>query len=204
MLSFQFRPIDKWPLPPGKRENSQFKATWLKTLDLLEHELRHLGAKEIVIQADVTLAMIRNDGMLRGDARPNSPRVILSFESKHGPLSYPCDRFTAMQDNIRAIALGLEALRKVERYGITQRGEQYKGWERIAGPVAGMAPADAQSLLSAAAGISGTHIKSAEMLEHVYRMAASRTHPDAGGNPEAFKKVVQAKEVLDKHFGRNP
>jgi hypothetical protein len=34
------------------------------------------------------------------------------------------------QDNLRAVALGLEALRRVERYGIAQRGEQYAGWRR--------------------------------------------------------------------------
>lgn len=35
------------------------------------------------------------------------------------------------QINLRAIALGLEALRKLDRYGITSRGEQYTGWRAI-------------------------------------------------------------------------
>jgi hypothetical protein len=35
------------------------------------------------------------------------------------------------QHNVRAIALGLEALRKVDRYGITRRGEQYAGWKAL-------------------------------------------------------------------------
>jgi hypothetical protein len=33
--------------------------------------------------------------------------------------------------NARAIALGLEALRKVDRYRITKRGEQYTGWSAL-------------------------------------------------------------------------
>jgi hypothetical protein len=33
--------------------------------------------------------------------------------------------------NLRAIALGLEALRKVERYGIAERGQQYAGFAQI-------------------------------------------------------------------------
>jgi hypothetical protein len=205
MLTYQFRPIDQWP---GKetshysRKRSQFSAAWSKTLDLLERELCFLAAKAIIIQADISLDMIKNDGMLRANATPRTPRVILSFESKHGPLSYPCDRFTHWQDNIRAIALALEALRSVDRYGVTRRAEQYKGWERIAGPVAGQMPyGEASTTLLSAAGIA--HIPGSvtkELLEQIYRMAASRTHPDAGGDPETFKKVVAAKEALDKHF----
>lgn len=202
MLQFQYRPIERWPLPSKPRKTSQFSASWPSTLDLLETELRYLGAKEIVIQADVTPQMIRNDGMLRGDARPASPKVILSFESKHGPLSYPCDCFTTMQDNIRAIALALEALRKVDRYGVTARGEQYRGWERIGGPVgpSPMSAAQAAGHLFIAAGFNPRPLKRDE-LEDVYRKACSKTHPDAGGSKEAFQRVQQAKEVLDRHFG---
>ena len=53
---------------------------------------------------------------------------MVAFESKHGPLKYATDVFDHWHANLRAIALGLEALRKVERYGITQRGEQYTGF----------------------------------------------------------------------------
>lgn len=44
---------------------------------------------------------------------------------RRGHLSYPCDTFTTLQDNLRVIALALEALRMVDRYGVTRRGEQY-------------------------------------------------------------------------------
>src|ERR1700675_3855774 len=84
-----------------------------------------LDAKKLVFQIDVRESEIRLDGLPSARARPNDPAVIVSFDSKHGPLRYFCDQFTDWQDNIRAIALGLEALRKVERYGITHRGEQY-------------------------------------------------------------------------------
>ena len=72
------------------------------------------------------------------DTRADTPRVVVSFDSCHGPLRYQCDRFTttragtkAWHANVRAIALGLEALRKVDRYGIAGSGEQYRGWTAL-------------------------------------------------------------------------
>lgn len=53
----------------------------------------------------------RVDGLLRAAARPEHPGVVLAIDSQHGPLSYPCDKFTLWRDNLRAIVLGLEALR---------------------------------------------------------------------------------------------
>jgi hypothetical protein len=50
---------------------------------------------------------------------------------------FAVDKFATWQDNLRAIALGLEALRKVDRYGITKNSEQYTGWKQLeAGPAA--------------------------------------------------------------------
>lgn len=136
MLVYQFRPLSPdCGIPRFRsRKSSPFRAKWSATLDLLESELVHLKGKELVLQADVRLDEIRNDGMLRADARPATPRVILSFESKYGPLSYPSDAFLDWQSNVRAIALSLEALRTVDRYGVTQRAEQYRGWQQLPPP----------------------------------------------------------------------
>lgn len=132
MLDYTIQPIQKWPgekrLPEDRRE-SQFKAGWSDTLELLERELAMIRATDVVIQADCPREALRNDGRFRAGARLYGPAVILSFETKKiGPLSYPCDTFNHWTDNVRAIALALEALRKVDRYGVGRGGEQYRGW----------------------------------------------------------------------------
>lgn len=201
MLQYQFRPIDQWPGQQTKsRKPSQFSAPWSKTLDLLERELGMLNARNIVIQAAVAFDDIRNDGMLRASARPSWPGVILAFDSKHGPLSYPCDQFSDWQSNVRAIALALEALRAVDRYGVTKRAEQYQGWAKLPGPTheLAMTPQQAVTVLGKAA-CDQTPI-SRETLEDVYRRACAATHPDVGGDAVAFKQVQAAKAVLDRHF----
>jgi hypothetical protein len=100
-LQFEYRPIDAWPGERTKtRQPSQFKAPLTNTLDLLDRELTKVGARNIVFQCDVDAADIRLDGMLRAGVKPRSPAVILSFDSRHGPLSYPCDRFNDWKDKL--------------------------------------------------------------------------------------------------------
>ena len=135
MLNATFRPLTQWPGERTKtRRDAQFRATYSKTLDLLEYELDKLRAGNTVIQVDnLTTADIRNDGWPKGSWCPRGgwQGVIVSFESHKGAMSFPCDRYTEWQDNLRAIALSLEALRTVDRYGVTRGNEQYTGWARL-------------------------------------------------------------------------
>jgi hypothetical protein len=61
---------------------------------------------------------LRRDGMLKADARPRPP-VILSFLDREGQRqAYPCDTYAWWEDNLHAIAVVLEDLRRAERYGV--------------------------------------------------------------------------------------
>jgi hypothetical protein len=122
--------------------------------------------------------------------------VILSFTAKVGALSYPCDTFTTWQDNVRAIALALEALRKVDRYGVTTHGEQYRGFLALEGATA--APAGfvtghgAAEWLNDTFGEPGTVMTCGELL----RRAKRATHPDLGGDVAKFQRVSLAEAKL--------
>jgi hypothetical protein len=147
-MTYSVRPIDTWPGPRSHRHRmSQFSASYSATERLLAAELGHLAARNVVLMIDVSESDIRLDGLLRASARPDYPGVIVAFDSRYGPLKYMSDTFTRWQDNVRAIALGLEALRKVDRYGITKRGEQYTGWRQLTAGGNGMTPAEAAALI---------------------------------------------------------
>ena len=211
-LGVQFGPFDG-PPPPSEGIVSQFDASWGSTVELLARELRELGAEQIVVElADVTDADFRIDGLPRANARIGDP-VRVSFNSRYGPLRYETGRFRARyyratldgwQANLRAIALGLEALRKVDRYGITKRGEQYTGWKALP---ASTDPADAiqnedqaRSVLMDAAGMSALSPDGLKAGGSVAREIALRavraTHPDGGGDETEFRKVQRAREIL--------
>ena len=79
MIEAHFVPIDKWPGEPKKswqRKTGHFRAKYSDTLDLLEKELDHLRAKNIVIEAYFNRNQIRNDGLQRLSCAPIAmPRV---------------------------------------------------------------------------------------------------------------------------------
>jgi hypothetical protein len=189
-----------------------FSANYAKTLDLLESELKHLGAKEIVIQAGFTAQQIRNDGWPRGGENPKLHQgVILSFQTKRGPLSFPCYRYGNWQANLRAIALSLEALRAVDRYGVTQQAEQYKGWTQIEAPKDGFVDRLAAALFVAdQSGASDVDqdvlanriLQSAEARQAAYLRAAKALHPDVGGKQEDFVRLQKAMELLRQQTAR--
>lgn len=179
MTAVIVRPIVLWPHPPTRgRRRSAFKAGWSDTVILLEREVGLLGGRQAVMQIAVTEEDLRLDGRIRANARPPHPGVIVSFESRHGPLEYATDVFDDWQDNVRAIALGLEALRKVDRYGIAKRGEQYRGWKALS--AGGPSPARGEDLIR----------------EHgSVKAALHATHPDKGGDPQDFAAVQAARET---------
>lgn len=197
------RPIGAWPRPATRnRQRSQFSANWSATLDLLDRETFHLGNgrrhPDTVLQIALRERDFRiSDGMPRANAVPSHPGVILSIESAKGPLSFPCDKFDRWQDNLRAIALGLEALRKVDRYGITPGDEQYQGWRAIeAKPSAAFATAQAAlDYLGAMADVDRGGWVQAHAAG-IYRAARARSHPDRGGDRATWDRVEAAGDVL--------
>jgi hypothetical protein len=191
MLSYTVR-----PLTPAARarmsgrgtEHSPFTANWSATAVLWEKEIRQLGGRNVVLMVDCTEADLRNDGMLRANARLASPAVAVAFESrKQGPLMFACGRYRTWQDNLRAIALGLEALRKVERYGIVASDEQYTGFQAL---TAGEQWPTWAMLLAAESGMS--YEDAYNDPKTAFRLASQRTHPDVRGTADRFRAVKEA------------
>lgn len=184
VTDFAFRPITTWPGGLTRsRRRSPFGAAYSSTLELLHREVDHLVARRldpVVIQLALSDDDIRRDGLPRAHARPEHPGVILSFTSQYGPLRYATDVFTDWQSNLRAIALGLESLRRVDRYGITKGGEQYAGWRALeAGGTDEGRLERGRRLISEHGGVA---------------QALHATHPDHGGDPEDLQAVLAARE----------
>lgn len=190
-MRYEIRPLGPWtdPVTEERQSSGRFKVKWQTTLYLLGRETEQLGATLVVIQVDVTEGDLRRDGMLRANARVGFPGVRVSFDSRHGPLTYATDQYEqrwygdppSWQANVRAISLALEALRAVDRYGVSSRGEQYRGWLAIEGGP-NLDRAAAQGLLASYGG---------------EREALKATHPDMpGGSREAFERVQAARRLL--------
>lgn len=127
---FSFRPLIAFPRPlKSPRKRARFDSSIDMTFSLLASELKAVKAKNAVLQLHIENGGLRADGLPK-IALP-SPEVVLSFETDDRAVSMPCDTYTDWRDNVRAIALPLDSLRAVDRYGVTQNGEQYVGWAAL-------------------------------------------------------------------------
>jgi hypothetical protein len=198
MIDVRFRPMG--PLAKKTRSNSQFRSKYQTILDKLETELDKLSAKSIVIEAGFELSQIRNDGWPRSAARPSHPDVRLSFNSKGKEMAFPCSTYTSMDDNLYAIALTLERLRDINRYGVTQEGQQYKGFTALPAPApAGPTRIKAATLLAFLAGdehSAETVATNTEAREAAYKVVVKKAHPDVGGSRSVWDSVQEAIGVL--------
>lgn len=131
------RPLPAWPYGKQSPRSATYRSTYTDTLTELDDELSAIGAREVIIGVVASERDVRIDGQLRADAKVGYPGVELSFELPDGRrVAFHTDRHrgyaSSWQDNLRAIVLGLRALRAVSRYGITEGvGEQYAGFAQL-------------------------------------------------------------------------
>ena len=200
----EFRSLStRIPPPPQGRVRGKYRASMQTTMKDLQRELEHLGARSIVFEIDCPEGDIRLDGWgPRADARVSSPTVIVSFNSRFGPLRYVSTNFDTWQANLRAIAVGLHRLRLIDDSGISRRGEQYTGWKQLPSGDGFATAYEAAVYLAAAAGY-GEHQQDGvaqqmatnrNLFLEVYRMAARNAHPDVGGTQAAMSRVNRARE----------
>lgn len=217
-IEITIKPIQKWigaeTKTPG---NSQFRNTYSDTKKKLGFELAKLNAISSSVQLEMFIKPedLRRDGiLLRAHAKPYKPGVVLSFSiitrrfknnqtgvirNETKTLSYPCDTYNDWQDNVRAIALSLEKLRSVARYGVFKYEDMIS---RLALPSADGKLSDADAALAFLSNKSGHpigEIKSSEVsLKTAYRVAAQNLHPDKNGGKttDGFIKLQDAKRIL--------
>lgn len=201
--SMRVAPIREWPgTLTTDRQVSKFSASLSDTLRTLEREIFHLvDTRKQQRSAELLIAIepgqFRQDGRPYANAKASHPGLIFSIDSRHGHLSYPCDTFTRWEDNLRAIALALEALRKVDRYGVTKRGEQYRGFLALEATAAPAGFADTNAALRFLASFHPNVPRADEVTPKLLlRSAQRKAHPDHGGDDATFQRVSLAEAKL--------
>lgn len=168
--------------PPGwprtkAREKSRFQQTLAKAMKRLDDELRRINAKNVVISSNVTL----------GTQRPGDPGVAVYFLQGEHQRCVPCDRWQSVEDNVHAIALTLEALRAIDRWGTRGMVDAaFRGFAALAAPTEGW---------RAVLGFTAADTPSADAVAAAYRVRAQMHHPDKpGGSAERMADLNRARE----------
>lgn len=173
-----------WPQTKGRREGG-FKVSYEEAASQLADELERLGAASGYISTDQE---VRISGTPVRDRQPRSPGVALYFVRHDKTLCIPCDKFSSVRDNIRAIGLTLEAIRRMERYGTNQM---------IEAALAGFAalPANASESTGPRAWhevLGVTSDAAPAVVRAAYRALAQEAHPDKGGTQEQWLELQNA------------
>lgn len=176
-----WRPLPVWPYPERPRSSSSFRTSWDGSLALLEREVAAIAGDDVVIGVVCEPSEISFSGALRSRAKVGYRGAEVSFNMPAaGRIAFHTDAYPTLHWNIHAIALGLEALRAVDRHGVTSGIEQYAGFAQI-GPGGGDVVRGRQ-LVEAAGTV---------------RKALAAAHPDHGGNArdladvQAYRKAAE-------------
>ena len=216
MIEVSFRYMERQKPNPlaadGVRSARSSNPSWSKAFELLRYELHRINAKDVVIEAGYKPHQVRSDGWPYSSAAPEHQQVRVSFSTNGVPVSFFQGHFAGSIDcvpyNVWLIAMTLQALRAVNRYGCSRAGEQYRGWSQL--PPGGIPTQEWASLEEAARWLlaqTEINMSPANLLGNpknlrlVYRQVASEAHPDAGGRVEVMAKVNRCKDFIEK--GRN-
>lgn len=174
-----------WPrTEPGRREHSKFKQDVNSALRFLKREVQLLGATNLVLSSNYTLGV---------DA-PKDPGVVAYFVYNKSPVAIPCDRWLKLCDNIYAIALTIEAMRGMERWGAKHMIEaMFTGFKRLEAKTGGISWWEVLGVPSTA---------TASQITEAYRDKARICHPDKGGSHEAMTNLNAAYEMALSQNGR--
>jgi hypothetical protein len=149
----------------------------------LENEIERLGALNPVLSTNVSL---RLDGRPRSDENPRDPGAAIYFSFRGKATVLACDRFQFVADNIAAIAGHIEALRRVERYGVGTIEQALAGYKAL--------PADTAANWRAVFGFAADSRPTVEQVNTAYREAARLKHPDVGGTEIEMAHVNRARD----------
>lgn len=173
-----------WPrTAPALVSASRYSKKSMKrvTDDLLE-EVRLLGGSGLVISSNVQL---RQNGLPKsGQKQPGDRGASIYFNRSGKQLCFACDKWGLVEDNLWAIKLTIEALRQLERAGVSDMLDRaFTGFLALPAPALG---ATWYEVL----GVPQTADR--REIDKAYRELAKLYHPDTGGSHDEFIKIQRA------------
>lgn len=164
---------DGWPRTKTAQQ-SKFKTTLYKAQDRLTDEVARMGGTGLVVSSNGPL---RRDGKIYADADPQDAGVAVYFQRKGKSMVFACDRYGWIADNLHALALTIEALRGIERWGASEMMERaFSGFKQLAAENEGMSWWKTLQV--------GADATTAE-IDAAYKKLAKFAHPDMPGGSEA-------------------
>ena len=178
-----------WPRSK-KRKRSRFDVGRGQAVQELLWEIERMGGRYPVISTNLA---VKRDGLPSGNQKePDDPGVAVYFEAEGKQKVFACDKWSTVQDNMRAIHKTIEAIRGIERWGASEMMERaFSAFDALPPP---------KSWRDTFADVS-----TREDLKSRYHEKAKKVHPDSGGSEAAMAELnahyEEARRVLSSHEG---
>lgn len=181
-MSDQRQEIPRYPLewpagwartPRYKRQRAAFRhykqaMTMANANSRLQQQLDLLGVRGTMTLS--TNVELRIDGLPRsGQGQPTDPGASLWFTYKGKATVLACDKWDRVEDNVTALAAHIDAIRRVDRYGVGSIEQALAGYKALPADTA----ADWRSVF-AFAGEQAT----VDRVNERYHILAREKHPD--------------------------
>lgn len=154
-------------------------------IDRLAAELGRLGAHHEILSSNVPVSI---KGLpFSVPTEPPDTGVAVYFDLAKKPLCFACDKWDRVADNIAAIAQHIDALRRIDRYGVGKVEQAFAGY--LALPPA----ADDWRVILGVGDYATLDQVDAAFLEK-----ARTLHPDAGGTHDEMARLTAARDFARK------
>lgn len=180
--------------PETKTRKSKAPLSAADAAARLEAELDRLGAEDAKLSTSLQL---RLDGTPRSDrGEPTDVGAAVYFTLNGQTRVLACDKWTRVADNIAAIAQHIDALRRIERYGIGDLNQAFAGYAALPA-VGGTQGGDWRAEMDFK---PGDHPITLEVVEARYRALLKQRHPDNGGSHDAVVRLNLARDAARAYF----
>jgi hypothetical protein len=172
-----------WPkTEPNRRETARFKTTISAALKNLKRQIELMGGTNTVLSSNYTL----------GAENPKESGVVAYFRWQQMDVAIPCDRWLKIEHNVQAIALTIEAMRGMERWGAKHMIKaMFTGFKALPAPKGSERP------WWDVLGIPQTSTR--QQIEDAYFQKCKTCHPDKGGTHE---QMVELNDAYSKALTR--
>lgn len=162
--------------------------TIAEAIDRLSGELERLGASDPILSTNVPINLKGLPYSVAKEPDDTGAACYITLGKK--PLVFACDKWDRVEDNIAAIAQHIDALRRIDRYGVGKLDQAFVGY-------AALPPSIEDWRIVLGVGECATVAQvNAAFLE---KMKAA--HPDVGGSHEEAAKLTAARDLALKVLG---
>lgn len=178
---------EHWPRTKAPVRHGSMSRKFGHNRNEVLRQLEMLKAHSVVISSNIEL---RRDGLPYANRpQPDDRGVAVYFMLNGEQQCIPCDKWDTVEQNLRAIALTVEALRGLERWGAKEMvNAAFRGFKAL--PAEAIVTPYTAKPWHEVLEVSPT--ASIETIRAAYRSMLHRHHPDKGGSEADFMAVQRA------------